>query len=308
MLPVITLPRPLEQSLAAAAAALIQPAGRRIDFSRPAGEPALLASDSVSWRIFKNPISLFVGGMSAVLLELAEPAVRTGVWEHSTFLRDPVGRLRRTGMAAMMTVYGPRSLSEPMIGGVVRMHDRVLGRTPSGEPFSANDPALLTWVHATASFGFVQAYHRFVACLTPAEFDAVYREGNVAAALYGARGSPQSRAELDALFESMRARLERSDIVLQFLNIMRTAPILPVALKWMQPMLVRAAVDLLPPWIRERLDLGACALRPLESSWLRLAGAVADKIVLADGPPVQACVRLGLPHSYLYGPKPTPPA
>ena len=47
--------------------------------------------------VFKNPVTMFIGGVAAVILELAEPRVRTGVWEHSRFSRDPVGRLRRTG-------------------------------------------------------------------------------------------------------------------------------------------------------------------------------------------------------------------
>ena len=91
----------------AAARELIQPpGGPAIDFTQPKDEPALLAPDSVSWRIFKNPVALFVGGVAAVILELAEPAVRTGVWEHSSFRIDPVRRLQRTGLAAMVTVYG----------------------------------------------------------------------------------------------------------------------------------------------------------------------------------------------------------
>jgi uncharacterized protein (DUF2236 family) len=104
----------------------------QVDFRSPAGEPALAAPDSVSWRVFKNPVSLFVGGVAAVILELAEPRVRTGVWEHSSFRRDPLPRLKRTGLAAMVTVYGPRSAAEPMIAGVRRMHDRVAGNTPAG--------------------------------------------------------------------------------------------------------------------------------------------------------------------------------
>ena len=73
-------------------------------------------------------------GIAAVILELAEPAVRTGVWKHSTFRQDPLGRLQRTGLAAMVTVYGARSIAERMIQGVVRMHAGVTGETPAGEP------------------------------------------------------------------------------------------------------------------------------------------------------------------------------
>ena len=73
------------------------PPGMAVDFSTPAGAEALFAPDSVSWRVMKNPVALIVGGVAAVILELAEPRVRTGVWEHTSFRRDPVTRMRRTG-------------------------------------------------------------------------------------------------------------------------------------------------------------------------------------------------------------------
>ena len=47
-----------------------------VDFLQPAGEPALITPDSVSWRIFKNPVALYIGGIAAVPLELAESRVR----------------------------------------------------------------------------------------------------------------------------------------------------------------------------------------------------------------------------------------
>jgi uncharacterized protein (DUF2236 family) len=110
------------------------PAGMAFDFSQPAGEPALAPHDGIAWQVFANPVSLFVGGVTAVLLELAEPSVRSGVWDHSSFARDPGMRLRRTGFAAMMTVYGPRSATEKLIARVVRLHGHVAGTTPDGVP------------------------------------------------------------------------------------------------------------------------------------------------------------------------------
>ena len=44
-----------------------------LSFSQPAGEAALVSPNSVSWRVFKNPLSLFIGGVTAVTMELAEP-------------------------------------------------------------------------------------------------------------------------------------------------------------------------------------------------------------------------------------------
>ena len=67
----------------------------------------------------------------------------------------------------MVTVYGARSVALPMIAGVVRMHAKIAGETPAGVPYSAGDARLLAWVQATATFGFAQAYHRYVDPLDP---------------------------------------------------------------------------------------------------------------------------------------------
>ena len=140
MITPIVLPWPLQSSLEAMARVLLEPGDRsHIDFSRPVGEAALLSPESVSWRVFKNPLSLFIGGVTAVIMELAEPRVRAGVWEHTTFRLDPIRRLRRTGLAAMVTVYGARSAAEPMIARIRRMHEMVAGTTVSGEAYRAND-------------------------------------------------------------------------------------------------------------------------------------------------------------------------
>jgi uncharacterized protein (DUF2236 family) len=271
------------------------------EFLEPPGEAALASPESISWRIFKNPVALFVGGVAAVILELAEPAVRTGVWEHTDFRRDPMRRLQRTGLAAMVTVYAGRSVAEKMIARVVALHERVQGTTPAGEPYRANDPRLLTWVQATAAFGFIEAYRRYARPLTPAEIDRAYAEGAPAASLYGARDAPRSDAERRALFEAMRPRLEASPIVFEFLEIMRAAPIVPAPLRPLQRLLIRAAVEIVPDRDRERLGLGpAFSLRGWQRGLVRLLGGPADRVVLPGSPAVQSCRRLGLPAGHLY--------
>jgi uncharacterized protein (DUF2236 family) len=302
------LPSPLpllptvQRRIDAAARELLQPdGGPPGDFTQPHGGEALVPPDSVSWRIFKNPVSLFIGGVAAVILELAEPSVRTGVWEHSSFRTDPVRRLRRTGLAAMITVYGARSTAEAMIAGVVRMHDKVTGETPAGEVYRANDVGLLTWVQATAALGFAEAYSRYVRPLGREERDRLYEEGASAARLYGALDAPTSDAELYALFESKRSRLEPSPIIFEFLEIMRDAPAFPTPLRPMQRMLVRAAAEMTFAWVRQRLGLTAAyGLRSWEKPLVREAGALSDKIILRSSPAVQSCLRLGLPADYLY--------
>jgi uncharacterized protein (DUF2236 family) len=298
----LRLPGSVQHGLDAFLKKLLRPPGAPgFDFGEPSGAEALTSADSVCWRIFKNPLSVFIGGVGAVILELADPAVRSGVWEHTSFRTDPLRRLQRTGLAAMITIYGPKDKAQAMVAGVRRMHERVTGTTPSGEAYRANDPALLTWVHSTAVFGFAMAYSRYVRPLTPAEFDSVFRESLTAARLYGAENPPASYADVEALFAARRPRLEPSPVIFEFLEIMNRAPITPAPLRPFQRMLVRAAVELTPPWLRERLGLAeSFGLRAWEKPLIRQAGALADRILLHSSPAVQSCLRLGLPADYLY--------
>ena len=61
-------------------------------------------------------------------------------------------------------------------------------------------------------------------------------------------------------------------------------------------MLVRATVEIIPDWVRERLGLTARhGLRPWERWIVRSAGNASDRIVLSECPAAQSCMRLGLP-------------
>ncbi|WP_280154132.1 oxygenase MpaB family protein [Piscinibacter sp. XHJ-5] len=296
------LPAPLHRRIEASVRAMLQPQGSAPEsFESPAWEQALVPPDSVSWQLFKNPTALFIGGVAAVILELAEPRVRTGVWEHTTFRERPVERLQRTALAAMMTVYGPRSRTEAMIASVVRRHEHIAGVTPAGEPYRASDPTLLRWVHATAAFGIAEATHAYVRPLARRERDRLYAEGRTAARLYGADGAPTSQDELDHFLAAMQRRLEPSDIVFDFLRILRHAPALPATARPLQGLLIRAAVDITPPWVRTRLGLDEShGLRSWQRPVVIALAQASDRLVMTSSPAVQACRRLGLPDDFLY--------
>jgi len=245
-------------------------------------------------------VSLLIGGIAAVLLELAEPRVRSGVWDYSSFPSDPLRRMRRTGLAAMITVYGPRSEAERLIARVAAMHARVRGTTPDGVAYRADDPELLRWVHATAQFGFLEAYHRFVAAVPADDRDRFLAEGVPAARLYGASSPPRSQSEMRELFGTMLPRLERSEIVHEFLGILRGIDLFPGPLRWLNGLVLRAAVSLLPGEIRERLALGRWErLPPGGERLLRTLGAAIDRLPLESTPAARSCVRMGLPSDYL---------
>ena len=274
----------------------------KIDFLQPAGAAALYAPDSLAWQIYKNPVSLFIGGITAVLLELGEERVRSGVWNHSIFPTDPLTRMRRTGLATHVSVYAPVPAAEKLIGAVVRMHGRVEGQTPRGTPYRANDPELLNWVQCTASYGFMEAYAAFCRPLTDEQRDQHYRESQASARLFLAMGAPTSVQEQREQFEAMRPHLEPHPIVFQFLDIVTRAPALPWPLRLLQPMMIRAGISVLPQWVIGRLELDGeeWQLRDWERRLLRRLGAWLERVPIPLSPPVQACRRLGLPAGYLY--------
>jgi len=147
-------------------------------------------------------------------MEFADARIRSGVWDHSTYKADPIGRSKRTGIAAMVGCYGPESAARRVIQGVTNMHARVQGETPKGEAYRALDPELLDWVAATAGYGFLIAYDRFVAPVSDADKARFFREGaTVAPPLWRADlpaiDRPISRHD-DEARRSLRARIPSS--------------------------------------------------------------------------------------------------
>lgn len=276
-------------------AALIYPAGTQAaDFLEPAGEPALTRSDSISWRVFSNPVAMFVGGVTAVLLELGEPRVRSGVWEHTTFRQRPLQRLQRTGYAAMMTVFGARSRAEAMIRRINDGHAQVAGQTPAGTSYRATDVELLTWVHATATYGFLEAYATCVHAVDAAERDRFYVESGAAAHLYGVPSPPASKQDFDVLLRRMHPALEPSGIVLEFLAIMAGIEMLPAPLRGLQRLLIRAAVHNLPGRTRQQLGLAGAPWEVSPWQWrlIRALGRAAEHLDWPGLPAMLAKRRL----------------
>jgi uncharacterized protein (DUF2236 family) len=275
--------------------------GTAIDFSHPINEPALLPPDSLRWRVFKNQTALAIGGIAAVLLEFADPRIRSGVWDHSTYKIDPIGRSKRTGLVALLSCYGPKSTAIQVIGQVNRLHGQVKGATPDGQSYRALDPILLNWVAATASFGFVSAYDRFVEPLSAAEKDQFMREGEAVNRQFGALHTPKSMAEFNSLMHGLEDGFEPHPIIFEFLNIIQSGQAAPSVPRFLHRAIARAAVSLLQPHIRARLNLGReFDLRFADRVMLRLAGRAANRQIDRQSAPCLASERLGLPYDFLY--------
>jgi uncharacterized protein (DUF2236 family) len=68
-----------------------------------------------------------------------------------------------------------------------------------------------------------------------------------------------------------------------------------------QGVLIRAAIQLIPASLRDRIGLGdGWSLARWQQTLVCSAGRAADRLVLGSSPAVQACRRLGLPDDFLY--------
>lgn len=232
--------------------------GGRVNYLEPKGDPGFFGPDSMAWKVHANPIALAIGGVAAVILELAEPRVRTGVWEHSIFRTDPLTRMQRTGEATLITTYGPTAAAQARVDMVTRMHSRVGGVTPEGQAYTALDAELMTWVHITAGWGFLNAYKAYVEPgMSLADQDRYYAEGARLGRAFGAVDPPGSVAEVDAWFDRMRPKLVPHPIIAEFLDIVSTTSPVGAIGRALQPLVVQASIDLLPRDLIAKLELPA---------------------------------------------------
>ncbi|HEX7945278.1 MAG TPA: oxygenase MpaB family protein, partial [Phenylobacterium sp.] len=102
---------------------------------------------------------------------------------------------------------------------------------------------------------FLNAYHRYVAPLSAADRDRYYAEGGRLGRMFGAPEPPDSVAGVEAWFDRMRPKLVPHPIIDEFLGIVSTTSPLGLAGRALQPLVVQAAIDLLPADIRAKLGL-----------------------------------------------------
>ena len=103
------------------------------------------------------------------------------------------------------------------------------------------------------------------------------------------------------MLNTLLPRFEPHPINTEFLDIMKSGRAARGVPKGLQSAVVHAAVSILPDAVRERLALGPeYDLHPKGAATVKAMGAVAERLPLPSSPAGQACVRLGLPASFLW--------
>ncbi|TPG43453.1 DUF2236 domain-containing protein [Sphingomonas koreensis] len=225
----------------------------------------LFGPGAVAWRVHGDVTTMMVGGVAALLLQMLHPAVLAGVWDHSNFRTDMLGRLRRTARFIAVTTYGGRDEAEAAIARVRSIHARVGGTLPDGNRYVADDPALLAWVNVCEATSFLAAWRRYgEPGMSGADQDRYFDEMTRIAAPLGADPIPRDRAEADRLIAAMRPSLISDARTQEVARLVLRQPAPKLAMAPLQAITFQAAVDLLPDWARTMHGLVAPALaRPL---------------------------------------------
>ncbi len=227
-----------------------------IDFSHPAGDPGLYGPDSVVWQVHGDFTSMMCGGISALLLQMLHPSALAGVWDHSNFREDMLGRLRRTAQFISGTSFGPHEAAWRLIEKMKGIHERVSGVDSRGVPYRASDPALLTWVHVAEAHSFLCAHLRWCnPALGAGEQDRYYREAARVAEALGAADIPDNRRDVALYLQKMRPALRCDERTREVTRLLLNAS-LPGGLAGpMGRLMMRAGIDLLPDWARGQMQL-----------------------------------------------------
>jgi uncharacterized protein (DUF2236 family) len=219
---------------------------------RNRADTGFFGPDSACWKVHGDFTSMMVGGIAALFLQMLHPGPLAGVWDHSDFRQDMLGRLRRTARFIAGTTYGDRAEAQALIDRVKAIHGKVTGVLPNGDAYAADDPALLTFVHVAEVSSFLAAYIRHVdPGFSAAHQDRYYGEVAEIARRLGAPDVPRTRADVATYLEAVRPQLrcDRRSRAVAAALLSQPAPSLAAAPA--MAIAFDAAKDLLPDWAAE---------------------------------------------------------
>ena len=273
-------------------------AGRALTTDR--GDPGLFGPDSEAWRFSREATLLLGAGPRALLLQVAHPSVAAGVAEHSNFREDPWRRLDGTLRSFLTIIYGSTSAARAEIRRLNELHRGIVGAG-----YSARDPELSLWVHATLIESTIAVYGAWLEPLPRARQVRFYEETKP---LGRAFGIPENLlpADLDA-FETYYAGMLAADgpvhptpVARELAESILRPPLGPLAKlapgglgEAVRPLLDRVPVEtyawtlwpsvgLLPHTVREEYGLAWGAVERAVSRWL-VAGWQAWRPLIPPG-------------------------
>lgn len=229
-------------------------------------------------RTVHGDASMFIGGLSALLLQSLHPLAMSAVAEHSGYNSDPWGRLQRTSLFLATTTYGTADDAQRAVDRVRGVHQRVRGRDATGAEYHAADPHLLAWVHVAEVDSFWRAHRRYGAEPLPErDYDGYVADMARVGAALGVVDPPRDLRELAERIESYRGELRATPEAAEAARFLLRHPPIPLAARLPYAAIAASAVALLPPWARR--PLGLPYLPAVERTGVRWAGSGITSVI-----------------------------
>jgi uncharacterized protein (DUF2236 family) len=214
-------------------------------------DDGLFGPRSVVWRVNRDrcyPLA----GIRSLMIQALHPLAMAGVAQHSTWRQDPFGRLAATSSYLLTTTYGDTASAMAAAEWVRKVHVHVRGVDPeTGLAYSAEDPALLLWVHAGLVDSVVDVVQRYGRTLDGADADRYVAEMVRFAEIVGVprEDVPATVASLRDYLESVALR-QATPAAKEAIGIVLDPPDLDADTRELWRDLGRVAVGTLPGWAR----------------------------------------------------------
>jgi uncharacterized protein (DUF2236 family) len=259
--------------------------GPPVAFLEPAGDRGLFGPESIAWKVHADFISMMIGGISSLVLQALHPKALAGVWDHSSFREDLKGRLGRTAFFIAATTYGSNEMATNAIHRVNQIHQKVTGFDEFNEPYRADDPELLAWVHLTETRSFMRSYesYRSETLHTHAK-DQYFLEMKMLGEKLGAINLPTSYAGTEHAIRQYIPQLHYGDRAKSIIAMLDNFPS-NLGAKPFIKMISRAGFLNLPDWVYPIIN------RPQPSRLERLAMSSAIRLMAI---PVREALKDGV--------------
>jgi uncharacterized protein (DUF2236 family) len=219
------------------------------DFAKPRGDAGLFGPDSVAWRVHANFTVMMVGGLSSLIVQSLHPRALAAVWDHSDFRRKLKERLGRTAYFVAATTYGSEAMALNAIRRVNAIHGNIRGTDLQGQPYVANEPELIRWVHLVEVTSFLAAYqHLAKRPLSAQACDQYIAEMARVGHMLGAIDLPLTYADTQAELLGYADALSFDARAQEILQIIQAYPVDVMDKPWLA-LILKCAFDLMPTWV-----------------------------------------------------------
>jgi uncharacterized protein (DUF2236 family) len=219
------------------------------DFARPKGDAGLFGPDSVAWQVHANFTVMMVGGLSSLIVQSLHPRALAAVWDHSDFRHKLKERLGRTAYFVAATTYGSEAMALNAIRRVNTIHANIRGRDLQGQPYVANEPELIRWVHLVEVTSFLAAYqHLAKQPLSAQACDQYITEMARVGHMLGAIDLPLTYADTQAELLGYADALSFDARAQEILQIIQAYPVDVLDKPWMA-LILKSAFDVMPTWV-----------------------------------------------------------